>query len=310
MSDTKQPAGWVLSTVTGTVEDDGTIHLNSFDHVPQFSPKPSSSVESRVTDYDFNGISQRTSGVYKTNTHIGGAISMMVPLAALRMFGSEKWDQRLLGRVGEPNTRIVHVAAIRNAGAPAEQFVAAPFGGMATSTEFELEQLMEGIGECLVFQDDGWARVRLPDKLAHHQQRVDEELHHIWSIVRPDFPQKYEVDIALHDIGRDTLDGRSGVISCGPVGDLALLSFAALDLTPVGNWMLRDGELSGDRALNRPFVAMFERRGCSPLMFPCKREGGFDPNGMAVPISGDVVHESLSHLERAILGPRGLDWLN
>lgn len=302
--------GWVSSQVTGQINTDGAIRLTSSNHVLMEGPKPASLEESGNMPADWERILNRTTGAVSTKTHIGGALAIVVRTSALKLFGSERLDQRLWEKMKvEIPPGMVHIGCIRNIGAPTSQLWAEAYGGMVTSLEFELEQLMEGIGECLVYKEDGYARVLLPEHLSQFQEKVDEEVAYIWNCVNPGFPQKYEVSIEILPIGCDSLDNRVGFAIGGPVGDLGFLSIAQLNLPETGDWMVRDGELYGETPLNRRSVMIAPRPGRSPVMLTFDLNGGLDGKGLFVPLSGEVVEDSISHLLKASLGRRGLAWL-
>ena len=304
-----EKVGWVDSQITGLVDENGNIALESTDHTLMYTHKPQTVAESGITPDDWGRLTSRTPGPINTKTHLGGALAIIVPASALLIYDNEKFDNRLKEIIGCELPEFVHIAGVRNIGAPTSRLVLEAFGGMATSTKFLLEQLLEGIGECLVYRKDGYARIMLPNSLSEYQSAVDKELANIWEIVNPGFPCQYKVPIRILNIGSDKLDGRPGILSCGPVGDLGLLSIAQIDLPNDATWMFRDGELSGEKPLNRILACIFPREGRSPIAFQMELEGGISKKGPAMPISGDAVKETISHLLQKSLGPRGLDWL-
>lgn len=303
---------WVQGLVTGVIAPDGTIIATRSELVVREGSRPKSIGEAGADPEVFDRIRRRVPGEFRTLGFLGGATAIVVPQRSLTWL-PESLMERLRVKYGIAQwLDDVLVMLVRNTAAPAIQNSAEPAGGMADSTSLLLDQLEE-IVEVGVFRDDGWVRFLLPRELGEHQVAFDVEQRHAWEIVRPGFPGRYEATLEVLPIGRDTLDGRCGVVTVGPVGDFSFLHFARLHLNGTG-WRLLDTECRpGDPfrgepewvALRRTVMVVAPRPSKSPIGFHFGENGGLHPCGIHVPLSGEALDLNLTHLGRAAIEALG-----
>lgn len=304
---------WVQGLVTGVIAPDGTITATRSELVVREGTRPKSIGEAGADPEVFDRIRNRTPGEFRTLGFLGGTTAIVVPFRALAWLEEHLMD-RLCAKYGFARwPDDVLVMLVRNTAAPAIQNSAEPAGGMADGTNLLLDQLEE-IVEVGVFRDDGWVRFLLPRELGEHQAAFDAEQRHAWEIVRPGFPGRYEATLEVLSIGSDTLDGRRGVVTVGPVGDFSFLHLARLHLDGTG-WRLLDTEARpGNRdagepawvALRRTVMVVVPRPSKSPIGFHfSNRDGGLHPCGIHVALSGEAWDLNLTHLGRAAIEALG-----
>lgn len=195
--------------------------------------------------------------------------------------------------------------------APAIWNVAEPFGGSAEVGDLELARVLE-LAELGLYRR-GLSGPEWPSfKLLSGSSEVNEEQRMVWRVLCKDAREAGEVSIVGMEYGSDSIADQRCVVSAGP-GDLSIVRFARLALSPLSGdgWRIRDGEL--DRAgqpLNRKMVTIANRvEGKSPVMFEFAPEGGLDPCGLHVALSGEALGYNISDLTIEVLGPHGLGWL-
>lgn len=311
---------WVQGLVTGAIAPDGTITATRSELVVREGTRPKSIGEAGADPEVFDRIRNRTPGEFRTLGFLGGATALLVPFHALTWLSKPLMD-RLAKKYGVARwPEEVLVMLIRNTAAPAIQNAAEPAGGMADGTNLLLDQLEE-IVEVGVFRNDGWVRFLLPPhelgrELRAYQAVFDAEQRHVWEVVRPGFPCRYEATLEILPIGRDTLDGRCGVVTVGPVGDCSFLHLARLHLEGVGRRILDTEARPGNReagepewvALRRIVMVIVPRPGRSPIGFHfSNREGSLHPCGIHVALSGEAWDLNLTHLGRAAI--EALNWI-
>jgi len=311
---------WVQARIAGIIDSEGKITAHTSNFQGMDTPRPrdfddsgaARGVFGRLWHYQETG--EFVPGSFVTLGYMGGATAMLVRTSALELL-TKPLTEKLKAKYG-PMGDLMYLAEVRNTGAPTIWNVAEPSGGMAEDFNLVAEQMSETV-ELGVYQEDGWLRFLLPVELAECQNRLDEEQRLWWNVVRPDFPCRYEAQIRFMPIGQDTLDNRPGIIVVGPVGDFTHQAIAFLDL-PDSGWRVLDtenrpGNPEKDEpawiALNRKIVGVSPRPDKSPIMYEFAAEGGLDHCGLHLALSGEAIEFNISHLSRAVLGPRGLGWL-
>lgn len=305
---------WARGLAEGVIAPNGDITASLSDLTVIEGPRPSH-IETVGADPEaFDRIRHRAPGNFTTLGFLGGATAIVVPFRSLAWLEGRLME-RLRVKYGFgalPDEALVML--VRNTGAPAIQNAAEPAGGMADTTHLLLEQLEEVV-EVGVCREDGWVRFVLPADLRAHQERFDAEQRNVWSFVRPGFPQRYEAPIDILPIGRDTLEGRRGVVTVGPVGDFSFLHLARLSLKGDG-WRLFDTECHPGKpeagepewvALRRIVMVVVPRPGKSPIGFHFGDDGGLHPCGIHVAVSHEAWGLNLTHLGRAAI--EALGWV-
>lgn len=304
---------WVQGIVTVSIDPNGDITATVSEVHVQDGPRPQTIEASGADPEVFDRIRRRAPGEWRTLAFLGGATAITIPSSALTWlpeplmerlavkYGIDRWPDEVL------------VMLTRNTAAPVIQNSAEPAGGMADSTNLLLDQLEE-IVEVGVYREDGWMRFLLPRELGEHQASFDLEQRHAWKIVRSGFPGKYEAALEVLPIGRDTFDGRRGVVTVGPVGDFSFLHLARLHLVGLVGWRLLDTEARpGNRdagepewvALRRTVMVVVPRPGKSPIGFQFGDDGALHPCGIHVALSGEALDLNLTHLGRAAIEALG-----
>lgn len=310
----KQPR-WMRARVEGRVGEDGTIAADVVEIEPGEGRPPR-----RVEDIPgadsavLDRLQHRVPGEFSTWCWPGGATAIAAPWDGLLTLG-EPLIKRLEEKYG-PWEGTVFLGEVRNTGAPAIWNVAEPSGGMAQRPDLRLEAMLE-IVEMGVYQPDGWAAFNV-SALAeeNYTARVALEQAGWWGRIAPRLECGYELALEPLDIGDDRFNGQPGIVSARREGDLGFLTGARLMLEPGDDWRLRDLEAHFDeqakqwRMLDRKIIAVVRRHeNHSPLMFEFAPDGGLDPCGLHVALSGEAVEYNISHLFRQMLGPHGLGWL-
>lgn len=309
---------WVQGLVIGAIAPDGTIAATRSELVVREGTRPKSIGEAGADPEVFEWIRHRVPGEFRTLGFLGGATALLIPFRALTWlpeplmerlavkYGFTKWPDEVL------------VMFVRNTAAPAIQNAAEPAGGMAEGTNLLLEQLKE-IVEVGVYREKGWLRFMLPEEFRTDYSITDQgafnaEQEFAWEIVRSGFPaQMFSGKLELLPLGCDTLDGRQGVVTVGPVGDFSFLYIARLHLEGTG-WRLLDTEARpGNRergepewvALRRTVMVVVPRQGKSPIGLHFGDDGGLHPCGIHVALSGEAWELNLTHLGRAAIEALG-----
>lgn len=315
------PYKWVQAHVSGRIDYDGRIIAYTSDHVGMDSPRPGENFADSGADlqvferfWRYQKTGQFVTGPFDTLAYIGGATAIVVKPSTLELLPKPLME-KLSAKYG-PMGELMYLAEVRNTGAPTIWNVAEPSGGMAEDFNLVAEQIGETV-ELGVYRDNGWLRFLLSPELAEHQDRLDEE-QRLWrQVVRPGFPCQYEAPLQFLPVGKDSLDGRSGIIVAGPVGDFSHLAVAELILSGEG-WKVLDTESRPGNpekgepewvALRRKIVGITPRKGKSPMMYEFAPDGGLDHCGLHIALSGEALENNISHLSGAVLGPRGLNWL-
>ncbi|MBI4143014.1 hypothetical protein HY480_04015 [Candidatus Uhrbacteria bacterium] len=304
---------WVQGMATGVIAPNGDITVEVDELQVIDGPRPKHITEVDADPDVFDRIRRRVPGEFRTLGFLGGATAIVVPTDALTWlpeplmerlrvkYGFERWPEEAL------------VMLTRNTAAPAIQNAAEPAGGMAEDTNLLLEQLKE-IVEVGVHDDHGWVEFQLPYELGAHQPVFDVEQRHAWEIVRSRFPVRYVAPLELLPVGRDTFDGRRGVVTAGPVGDFSFLHLARLHLADGADRRLLDTEARpGNReagepewvALRRTVMVVVPREGKSPIGFHFGGDGGLHPCGIHLALSGEAWEYNLTHLGRAAIEAMG-----
>ena len=304
---------WVQGLAVGTIAHNGAITATRSELVVREGSRPSTIEGSGADPVMVDRIRRRVPGDFQTLAFLGGATAILVPFRALTWL-PEPLMERLRVKYGFdawPDEALVML--VRNTAAPAIQNAAEPAGGMAEDTDLLLEQLRE-IVEVGVYNDHGWASFRLPLELRERQESFDAEQQHAWRIVRSEFPSTHDASLDILPLGTDTLDGRLGIVTVGPVGDFAFLHLARLHLEGTG-WRLLDTEARpGNRergeskwvALRRTVMVVVPRAGKSPIGFHFGSDGTLHPCGIHVPFSGEAWEHNLTHNGRAAI--KALGW--
>jgi len=320
---------WVLGEVEGEITDDGRIIAKVLGCRGMDTPRPRERFEDSLADREvferlwrYQKTGEFEPGQFETLGYMGGATALLVKTASLELL-PEALMAKLVLKYG-PLAEDMYLCEVRNTGAPTIWNVAEPSGGMAEDFNLPAEQIGETV-ELGFYREDGWLRFLLPEELSEHQERLDQEQSLWWQVVRPGFACRYEALISFLNIGKDTLDGRKGIIVAGPVGDFTHLAIAEINLPGTG-WRVLDTECRSEHhrqydesgralsgwgyiALKRKIVGITLREEKSPMMYEFAQEGGLDPCGLHMALSGEAIENNISHLSRAILGPRGLNWL-
>ncbi len=300
--------------VKGRVYVDGRIKAEVVEIEPGEGPRPRGVEDVPGADPAvLKRIQDRVPGVFKTWCWPGGATAICAPWGGLLTLPAPLVG-KLVVKYGlwEPD---VFLMEVRNTGAPHIQNVAEFSGGMAESANLPLEAMLETV-EMGFSLDDGWASFDVSALAKEdYSAEVLAEQELWWGIAQPGFPRKYTLRLEPMSIGKDTLDGRQGVISARVEGDFSLLIGARVALEPGSGWKLRDLESHEEQdgrvlVLDRKITAVANRRlGRSPIMFEFDKAGGLDECGLHVALSHEAVELNISHLGRQWFGPHGLGWL-
>ena len=307
---------WVRGLATGTIVPNGDIIAGVGDLRVIEGPRPTRIEEVSADPDVFDRIRRRVPGNFQTFGFLGGATAIVVPFRAL-VWLSEPLMERLRVKYGfERWSDSALIMFTRNTAAPAIQNAAEPAGGMAEDTNLLVEQLKE-IVEVGVYDERGWMRFLLPPELSMHQLSFDMEQERAWEIVRAGFPRgMYNARLELLAVGRDTFNGRRGVVTAGPVGDFSFLHFARLHLDDRISRRFLDTEARpGNRergepewvALRRTVMVVVPRVGKSPIGFHFGDDGTMHPCGVHVALSGEAWEYNLTHLGRAAI--EALGWV-
>lgn len=304
---------WVKGIVSGRVTKEGEIIAETRNLQVMTTPKSADREAAIGEGLDANLLErvckERKPGMFKGVAHFGGATAILVPWAALAKL-DERRMARLLGKYYGYMERPafpewVAIMHVRNTGAPAQQNCAEPSGGMASSLNLLADQVSEMV-ETGIYCDKGWVRFRLPDTLSAHQEAFDREQTRTWQMVHHGLPQWYEEQLELISVGRDQLNGQTGIVTAGPVGDVAFTCVARLHLVGTG-WKFIDLETHNGVPMRRKMVAIAPRPGRSPAVFALSSEGALDDFGHHFVLDGENRELSLTNIGRAVL--EALGWL-
>lgn len=318
---------WVKGEVSGEVTQDGRI-IAVTDHLEVVrTPKPSDREAATAAGLDVDILKniheKRPPGKFHCTAYFGGATAMLVPWLALAGCFREDFLARLLAKYygylseGErvfPD--LVAIMHVRNTGAPARQNDAEPSGGMAESVDLVAEQIGEMV-EMGVRNDKGWTRFLLPDKIKACQGRFDGQQRAAWRVLKRSFPRRYETRLELLSVGQDSLNGQSGIVTVGPVGDFEITSVAQLHLQGTG-WKFVDVETMWVQTVGqddynlevplcRHMVAIAPRPGRSPVVFQLDSGGSLDEYGHHFVLDGENLELAVTHVGKAVL--EALGWM-
>lgn len=306
---------WIRGFVSGEVSQ-GSIIGRTDNLEVMYTPKPVDPNAAKKEGLDVDLLDflykKRKPGQFKCMAHFGAATAILVPWDAIT-----KPDELCMGRLLEKyfgymsacGTKPafpgwVAVMNVRNTGAPARQNDAEPFGGMAHSLNLLADQVGEMV-EMGVYRDGGWTHFLLPKILADYQSKLYNEQEMTWKIVKPGFCKSNEARIELMNVGSDELDGRCGIVTVGPVGDVSIISVAKLCLEGT-NWKFCDLEIHNNKPMNRHTVAIAPRIGRSPVVFQLN-QGKLDDFGHHFVLDGENRELAVTHVGRAVL--EALGWL-
>lgn len=299
--------------VTGTIQEDGSIHLTIANLVPQETPRPRTIEESGANPEMIRRINARVPGPIDTLGFIGGAVAQLVPLESMELLAGPLMDKlrQKYGRFGD----VAYLTMVRNTAANAIWNTAEPSGGMAECANLVLDQLKEGC-ELGVYNDDGWCRLTLPSELAAFQPEFDEEQRFWWNIVNPGFPVGHNGTIEVLPFGHDSRNGQPGIWKCGPVGDISFTIVTKVNLTGDSFRFLDTESRPGNPAKNEPawvplrrkVMAIVPRDGRNPLMLELDPEGRLHSGGLHVVIEGENRQYVISHLSEVVIDALG--WFN
>lgn len=301
---------WVYAMAKASISPSGDISLRLDDVELRPGRRPIEPTEGFSPNLEaLEAIRDRRAGRWQSPVFVGGATAVLASFCHLDTLSREALD-RLWQKYGPWYDEVV-LAAVRNTMAPAIWNVAEPFGGSAEVEDLELARVLE-LAELGLYRR-GLSGPEWPSfKLLSGSTEVNEEQRMVWRALCKDAREVGEVSITGVKYGSDSIADQPCIVSAGP-GDLSIVRFARLAPPPLSSdgWCIRDGEL--DRAgqpLNRKMVVIARRPdGKSPIMFEFAPEGGLDPCGLHMALSGEALEYNLSHLTRDVLGTHGLGWL-
>lgn len=307
---------WVRGVVSVDILGDGSMHACTSELEVVEGQKPLTFEDSGADAEVFDCLRRREPGRFETVAYFGGATAILVPFGTLSLLSASEMarlDQKF-GFAGMPLVgRQALMMLVRNTGAPAQWNCAEPAGGMASDVDLELEAVKE-IVELGVFHDEGWLGFRLAAGSAEHQAALHGEQEEVWGAVNPDL--RLTNWTTLHDmsLGQDSLDGRTGIVSAGPVGDLSLCTVKRIGTEPrfSDGWRFLDTELhlgsDGEVIpLRRKVVAVVPRDDKAPVMFELGPDGRLHVGGVHVVLEGENLELLTSVLAKRVL--RVLGWV-
>lgn len=309
---------WVKGTVFGVVHENGNIAASTRDLRVIETQKPGTPDEAVDVGLDLDAavqLQKRKPGTFAFTAHFGGATAMLAPFSSLVQLDDRRM-RRLYEKYFGPlesgsyprfpeDVAIMHV---RNTGAPVRQNDAEPSGGMAETLHLLAEQVKEMV-EMGIVDPDGPVLFLLPSELAEHQDEFDEEQRSAWNVAYPDFAQcpGGTAALTLLDVGQDQLNGHAGILSVGPVGDVALTSVAHVRPLAKLPWRFLDLESHNGKPLHRHMVAIAPRPGKSPVVFQLNRDGIIDDFGHHFVLDGENLDLAVTHIGKAVL--EALGWV-
>ena len=289
------PNKWVSGIVHGTIGSDGSIIAATEGLTVRHTSKPSNPREARKVGQDFDAawqIKNRVPGPFRFTAHFGGAIVVPVPWKALTKLDYWRMGhllRKFFGSTGFP--KWVAIMHVRNLGAPAVQSAAEPSGGMAETENLLVEQVFEIAELGIKNSYGGWVNVILPGQLRKHQARFDAEQRHVRGCMVASSPHwgthvNEEVRLKMVPVGKDTLNGTTGIVTAGPVGDIELVILTQLRLTGM-RYRFFDMETHNGAPMCRRIVAIAPRVGKSPVVIQLDTEGKIDDFGLHFVLDGE-----------------------
>ncbi|MDO8581265.1 MAG: hypothetical protein Q7S16_00110 [bacterium] len=308
---------WVRGIVTGRINDDGRIIAETRALEVMQGLKPGTPKEAQDAGMDLAAgrqIQERKPGPFSFMGYFGGATAMVVPFVALTLL-DERRMRRLYEKYFGPlkegekpcfpeDVAIMHV---RNTGAPARQNDAEPSGGMAETTDLLVEQVGEMVEMGVLRSDHQWTRFLLPSEVAMHQEAFNHKQFEAWNLFSQALWVRGEsAQLELLRVGRDQFNGQSGIVTAGPVGDVAVTYVAKVHLNGTG-WKFLDLETHNGNPMRRKMVAIVPRPYRSPLVLQLDENGGLDDFGHHFVLCGENVDLCVTHIGKAVL--QALGWL-